>query len=102
MSNPHWSVYFVRTQCDKLYCGISNDVEKRFVAHQRGRGAKFLNGKAPLHLCWQLNAGTRQQASRLECRLKKLTRKQKEEVIAQITSYETLVQRFPQLQVEEN
>ncbi|MCG6258622.1 GIY-YIG nuclease family protein, partial [Vibrio furnissii] len=41
---PDWSVYLIRTRLNALYCGISNNVERRFCMHQQGKGAKALKG----------------------------------------------------------
>ncbi|NLS12119.1 GIY-YIG nuclease family protein [Vibrio sp. SM6] len=76
-----WSVYFVRTRFNALYCGISNDVERRFALHQAGRGAKALRGKMPLQLVWQYHVGSRSLAARVEYALKQLPKSTKEQLI---------------------
>src|SRR6218665_1001423 len=40
LSQP-WFVYLVRAANGSLYCGISDDPQRRFVAHQTGKGARF-------------------------------------------------------------
>ena len=42
LSKP-WYVYLVRAANNALYCGISDDVQRRFAAHQGGRGARFFH-----------------------------------------------------------
>ncbi|TKB48432.1 GIY-YIG nuclease family protein [Ferrimonas sediminicola] len=76
-----WSLYLVRTACDRLYTGITTDVERRFRQHSKGRGAKALRGKGPLTLEFHTPIGDRAQASRVEYRVKQLTRAQKEAVL---------------------
>jgi len=71
----------VRTAAGHLYTGISNDVPRRFAQHQAGRGAKALKGKGPLQLVFQCEAGDRSQASKLEYRLKQLSKSQKEALV---------------------
>jgi len=71
----------VRTAAGHLYTGISNDVSRRFAQHQAGRGAKALKGKGPLQLVFQCEAGDRSQASKLEYRLKQLSKSQKEALV---------------------
>ncbi len=39
-----WVVYMIQTQSGKLYTGITNDLERRFNAHQTKRkGARFFH-----------------------------------------------------------
>jgi len=76
-----WHLYMVRTAAGHLYTGISNDVPRRFAQHQAGRGAKALKGKGPLQLVFQCEAGDRSQASKLEYRLKQLSKSQKEALV---------------------
>ena len=35
-----WHLYIVQTRLGHWYTGISTDVEKRFAAHEAGKGAK--------------------------------------------------------------
>ncbi len=65
-----------------LYTGITTDVERRFVQHQTGKGAKALRGKGELTLAFFAAAGERSQALRLEYRVKQLTKRQKERLVA--------------------
>ncbi|BDY04560.1 GIY-YIG nuclease family protein [Ferrimonas sp. YFM] len=78
-----WSLYLVRTACDRLYTGITTDVERRFKEHNSGRGAKALKGKGPLTLEFHTPIGDRSQASKVEYRVKQLTRRQKEGLLSQ-------------------
>lgn len=77
-----WSVYLVRTASGSLYCGISTDVERRFLEHQGGnRGARALRGKGPLSLVYQRLVGDRSAASKMEYRIKQLNKKEKEKLV---------------------
>lgn len=38
-----WFVYLVRAANGALYCGISDDPQRRFAAHRSGRGARFFH-----------------------------------------------------------
>ncbi len=42
MTEQQWLVYLLRCSDESLYCGITNDLEKRLVAHNSGTGALFL------------------------------------------------------------
>ncbi len=77
-----WWVYFVRAPQNSLYCGITTNVERRFNQHVKGTGAKALRGKSPLELVWHYQVGpTKGEALRMEYKLKKLTKRQKETLI---------------------
>ena len=38
-----WFVYLVRAANGALYCGISDDPQRRFAQHQSGKGARFFH-----------------------------------------------------------
>lgn len=78
-----WSLYIVQTRLNTLYTGISTDVARRFKEHQSPaeRGAKYLKGKGPLTLMWQQPVGDKSRALRLEHRVKRLNKRQKQQLI---------------------
>nr|WP_304949799.1 GIY-YIG nuclease family protein [Superficieibacter sp. 1612_C1] len=65
-----------------MYTGITTDVARRFVQHQTGKGAKALRGKGELTLAFSEEVGERSLALRLEYRIKQLTKRQKERLVA--------------------
>lgn len=78
-----FSLYIVRCADGTLYTGIAADVARRVVEHEQGaRGARFLRGKGPLEVVFEEAAGDRAAASRLEYRVKRLSRSQKLDLIA--------------------
>ena len=78
-----FSLYILRCADGTLYTGIAADVARRIGEHARGsRGAKFLRGKGPLELVFEEAAGSRAEASRLEYRVKQLSRSEKLELIS--------------------
>lgn len=81
-SQTTWSVYFIRTCSNSLYCGITTDVNRRFNQHASGQGAKALKGKGPLTLEWHCTLNdSRSLASAVEYRLKQQTKATKEALI---------------------
>lgn len=87
-----WWVYFVRTPQNALYCGITTDVDRRFKQHCSGTGAKALRGKAPLELVWFRQTGkSKSDALRFEYRIKRLSKSEKEQLIAQQSLWNILV-----------
>lgn len=83
MSSPEFSLYILRCADGTLYTGIATDVRRRVEEHRAGnRGAKFLRGKEPLDIVFAEKVGDRALASRLEYRVKRLSRQQKLDLIA--------------------
>ena len=72
-----WWLYLLRCGDGTLYCGISNDVDKRVAAHRAGKGARYTRGRAPLRLLHKEEIGTRGDALRRELSWKKLSRTEK-------------------------
>ena len=61
-----WFVYLIRTLEDKLYCGITNNLERRFKQHVAGKGAKALRGRGPLELVWSQAQMNKSEALKTE------------------------------------
>lgn len=76
-----WSVYMLRDASNRLYTGISTDVQRRLAEHQAGKGARALRGRGPLQLVWQQSVGEQSLALRLEYRLKQWPKARKEALI---------------------
>ena len=87
-----WFLYLVRTADNSLYTGITTDVVRRFVQHQSGKGAKALRGKGELTLAFSAPVGERSLALRMECRIKQLTKRQKERLVAGDGIFEALLE----------
>jgi len=84
-NEPMWFLYIVETRFGHWYTGITTNVEKRFATHQAGKGAKNLKGKGPLLLIHQQKVGNKSEASKLEYKLKKLTKAKKEAYVLAYT-----------------
>lgn len=79
MCKPYY-VYMLRCTDGSLYTGITTDVKRRFAEHQAGgaAGAKYTRNHPPKEIAAVWQAENRSVASRLEWRLKHLTKAQKE------------------------
>ena len=79
----NWYVYMIRCMSGALYTGITTDVDRRFAEHQAAgpRAARYLRGRGPLQLVLTVHVGDRRVALRLEHRIKRLPRAQKEILI---------------------
>ena len=71
--------YIMRCEGDKLYTGITTNIVRRFSEHasRNGRGAKFTRSHTVSSVAALWSSPDRSIASRLEYRIKQLTRKQK-------------------------
>lgn len=76
-----WYLYLVRCHDGSLYTGISTDVQRRVEAHANNRGARRLRGRGPLELVFSQALGDRSLASRVEYRVKRLSRADKERLV---------------------
>lgn len=83
LTEKPWFVYLIRTRTKTLYCGITNDLKRRFELHQTGKGAKYLRGKGPLSLVWSQQVADKSTALKEEIRIKKLSKATKEKLIGQ-------------------
>ena len=74
---PHF-VYMLRCAGNRIYTGYAVDVEARFDQHKSGKGAKFTKAFPPECILRKFELPSYEQALRLEARIKKLAREQKE------------------------
>lgn len=80
-----WYLYILQCKDGSLYTGITTDVEKRLAQHRQGKGAKYTRGRSPLELVYQETCADHSEALKRELFIKKLTRKEKENLIGWIT-----------------
>lgn len=64
-----------------FYCGWTNDLEKRVKAHNEGKGAKYTKGRRPVRLVYWEGFSCKREAMQREAAIKKMSRKEKEELI---------------------
>jgi putative endonuclease len=78
-----WKVYIIKTESGKLYTGITKDIERRFTEHSGTRkGARFFGFSQPEEVVFREENHTRSSATKREIEIKKMTRKQKEGLVA--------------------
>lgn len=73
-----WFVYLVRAANGSLYCGISDDPQRRFAAHQSGKGARFFYSSPAVALVYIEECSDKGEALRQERLIKKLKKSAKE------------------------
>lgn len=69
--------YMLLIENNALYCGYTDDVEKRFQAHLSGKGAKYTRAHKPVKIVYVKEFDTKSEAMKEECRIKKLTHEEK-------------------------
>ena len=78
MSSPNnWVCYLLCCADGTLYCGITNDLDKRLGAHNAGTAAKYTRSRGPVELVFVEECADRSVASKREMAIKKLTRVEK-------------------------
>ena len=75
--------YLVRCSDNSLYAGWTNDIQKRLESHNAGIGAKYTKPRRPVTLAYLEEFDTKSEAMKREAALKKMTHKQKEELVAE-------------------
>jgi putative endonuclease len=79
-----WFLYVIRTVDNFFYAGITTDVERRFNEHTAGgrKAAKYLLAHKPSALVFFQAVGGRSLALKVEYRFKRLTKRDKETIVA--------------------
>jgi len=77
-----WTVYIIRCKDGTFYTGITNDLDKRLLAHNAGTGAKYTKSRGPVELVYFEPTENRSTASKREYAIKKLSRAEKLDLIA--------------------
>lgn len=73
--------YIILTENNTLYCGYTDDIDKRFQAHLEGKGAKYTRANKPIKVVYQKEFATKSDAMKEEARIKKLTHQEKLKLI---------------------
>ena len=66
---------------NSIYTGITNNLEERLKTHQSGNGAKYLRGRLPIKLVYKENLINRSEATKREIYIKKMSKKEKKNLI---------------------
>lgn len=69
-----WVCYLLRCADDTLYCGITNDLNKRLAAHNAGTAAKYTRTRGPVELAYVEPCADKSAALKREMAIKQLTR----------------------------
>lgn len=73
--------YILKCSDGSLYCGWTNNLEKRLAAHNSGTASKYTRTRRPVELVYFEQFETKQEAMSREYHIKKLTREEKLKLI---------------------
>lgn len=69
--------YLLRCADGTLYCGWTDNIEKRLAAHNSGKASKYTRSRLPVQLVYYESFETKQEAMSREARIKRLSRREK-------------------------
>lgn len=73
----NWTCYLLECSDHTLYCGITNNLEKRLTAHNAGEGAKYTRSRLPVKLAYAETCANKSTALKREYEIKRMSRKRK-------------------------
>lgn len=76
-----WFVYLLCCKDKTLYCGYTNDLDKRIELHNNGKGAKYTRARRPVTLVYSESFYNKRDAMKREWQIKQLSRKEKLNII---------------------
>ncbi|MFA4890356.1 MAG: GIY-YIG nuclease family protein [Candidatus Paceibacterota bacterium] len=74
-------VYMIKNNANKLYIGVTKNIDKRINSHNINQGANFTKNKNSFELVFQEKYDTLKEARQREIQLKKWRREKKEMLI---------------------
>lgn len=72
-----FEVYIIECVDGSFYTGYAKNCEKRFIHHVNGKGAAYTRSHKPLKIIYKAPFVTKSDAMKEECRIKKLSKKEK-------------------------
>ncbi|MGZ3647887.1 MAG: GIY-YIG nuclease family protein [Syntrophales bacterium] len=72
-----WIVYLLCCSDGKIYTGVTNNLEKRLEAHNKGNASRFTRARLPVTLLATSRIIEKEDAFRLEYGIKRLSREKK-------------------------
>ena len=77
-----WFLYILECCDGTFYTGITNDIQKRLEAHNRGRGARYTRIRTPVTLRYQERCISRSEDLIREYAVKALSREDKRKLFS--------------------
>ena len=83
MPQKNWLIYILECRDGSLYCGITNNIEKRLKQHKgeiKG-GAKYTRSHWPCKLVYKEKSASRSEALQREIVIKKMSKVEKQTLV---------------------
>ena len=77
--------YIVKCKDGSLYTGWTNDLEKRIIAHNEGKGAEYTKSRRPVTLVYYETFETKEEAMSREYHIKRMSRREKEKLLDELS-----------------
>ena len=78
-----WFVYIIEAVDGSWYTGVTTDVRRRFEEHTAGpKGARYFRGRQPSVVVFTEGGHSRSSACQREAQIKKMSRAQKQRMVA--------------------
>ena len=74
-------VYLLRCADGTLYCGWTNNPDRRLAMHNAGKASKYTASRRPVEMVYLESCPTKQEAMKREAAIKKLPRTEKLKLI---------------------
>ncbi len=84
LTQKNWLIYILECRDGSLYCGITNNIEKRLKQHDgeiKG-GAKYTRSHWPCKLVYKEKSESRSEALQREMVIKKMSKVEKQTLIS--------------------
>ena len=99
----------IRCSDNSIYTGITTDILRRFFEHKSGKGAKYTKSLPAVLVEALWITATKENASKLEYRIKELKKEEKEDIIKEKVSLSDIIcdireyefSRFTKNQIED-
>ena len=72
-----WFVYLLECKDNSYYTGVTNDIDKRIKAHEKGKGSKYVYQKGFKKLLRSKKCKDKSEACRYEYQIKQLPKNKK-------------------------
>lgn len=74
-------IYILECSDGTYYTGYTDNPERRLAVHNSGKGAKYTKTRRPVKMIYTEAFETKSEAMRREAGIKRLTRKEKENLV---------------------
>jgi len=81
-----YHVYVLLCEGDSYYTGYAKDIDSRFEQHMKGIGARYTKLHRPKKLVYAEEFATRREAVQREREIKRLSHKEKHELVSRAHS----------------